>query len=289
MALPDQPGSNQETLAGGRAPGPEGPLTLGRSARNLRPRVRVSRLQSIVDAVDDNGAVGVEDLAESLGVSTATIRRDLARLANQGMITRFHGGAIRTDAGLEVPISYRRATAVAQKRRIAAAAATLIGEGAIVGITGGTTTMEVARALTPVRKLTVVTNALNVGMELARHPNIRLVLTGGVCRTASFELSGPIAENTLAGYHLDVAFVGVDGIDVEAGCTTHDDAEARANAALVKRARRVVVVADSSKIGHLAFASICPLDLVDQLITDNEADPQAVSRFAAAGLRVMLA
>jgi DeoR family transcriptional regulator of aga operon len=195
---------------------------------------------------------------------------------------------MRADAGFEVPISYRRG-AVAQKRRIAAAAASLIGEGAIVGITGGTTTMEVARALTPVRKLTVVTNALNVGMQLARHQNIRLVLTGGVCRTASFELSGPIAESTLSGYNLDVAFVGVDGIDIDAGCTTHDDAEARANAALVRIAGRTVIVADSSKIGRVTFANICPLDLVDQLITDEEADPQAVSRFEAAGVRVVLA
>ena len=195
---------------------------------------------------------------------------------------------MRADTGFEVPISYRRG-AVVQKHRIAAVAATLIGEGAIVGITGGTTTLEVARALRSVRKLTVVTNALNVGMQLARHGNIRLVLTGGVCRTASFELSGPIAESTLSGYNLDVAFVGVDGIDVDAGCTTHDDAEARANAALVKIARRTVIVADSSKIGRIAFANICPLDFVELLITDDEADPQAVSRLVAAGIQVVLA
>ncbi|MGO9582032.1 MAG: DeoR/GlpR family DNA-binding transcription regulator [Acidimicrobiales bacterium] len=286
---PEPGGGGQETLADAREPGPEHPLAPGNRARNLRPRIRDSRLRSIVEVIDDNGAVGVEDLAELLGVSTATIRRDLARLAGEGVITRSHGGAMRADAGLEVPISYRRGRAVAQKRRIAAAAATLIGEGAIVGITGGTTTMEVARALTPVRKLTVVTNALNVGMQLARHGNIRLVLTGGVCRTASFELSGPIAESTLSGYNLDVAFVGVDGIDVDAGCTTHDDAEARANAALVRKARHTIIVADSSKIGRVTFASICPLDLVAQLITDNEADPQAVSRLEAAGLRVVLA
>ncbi|MGD0440382.1 MAG: DeoR/GlpR family DNA-binding transcription regulator [Acidimicrobiales bacterium] len=280
---------SKERFEDTRTLAPEHTLTVGSGTRNLHPRVRDSRLRSIIAVIDDNGAVGVEDLAELLGVSTATIRRDLARLADQGVITRSHGGAMRADAGLEVPISYRRGTAVAEKRRIAAAAATLIGEGAIVGITGGTTTIEVARALAPVRRLTVVTNALNVGMQLARYRNIRLVLTGGVCRTASFELSGPIAESTLSGYNLDVAFVGVDGIDVDAGCTTHDDAEARANAALVQRSRRTVIVADSSKIGRVTFASICPLDLVDQLITDNEADPQAVSRLETAGLRVVLA
>lgn len=263
-------------------------LTTGRSPRNARPRMRVSRLRSIVDVIDDYGAVGVEELAELLEVSQATIRRDLAHLAHQGVITRSHGGAMRAEAGGEVPISYRGGTATAQKRRIGATAATLVSEGATVGITGGTTTMEVARAIAPIRQLTVVTNALNVGMELAPHRNVRLVLTGGVCRTASFELSGPIAESTLSGYHLDVAFVGVDGIDVEAGCTTHDDIEARANAALVKRAQRTVVVADSTKIGRIAFATICPLELVDRLITDNDADPKAVSRFESAGLGVLL-
>jgi DeoR family transcriptional regulator of aga operon len=283
------PGSQGKRAENTRTGGLEPPLRVGHGARNLRPRIRDSRLRSIIEVIDDNGAAGVEELAELLSVSPATVRRDLARLADQGVITRSHGGAMRADAGLEVPISYRRGTAVAQKRRIAAAAATLIGEGAIVGITGGTTTLEVARALTPVRKLTVVTNALNVGMQLARHRNIRLILTGGVCRTASFELSGPIAESTLSGYNLDVAFVGVDGIDVDAGCTTHDDAEARANAALVKIARHTVIVADSSKIGRVAFASICRLDLVEQLITDTEADPQAVSRLEEVGLRVVLA
>ena len=288
MVPPDPRGDNKEAHGNGRA-WPGRSLTLGRGVRNVRPRIRVSRLRSIVDVIDDRGAIGVDELAELLGVSTATIRRDLARLAAQGAITRSHGGAMRADAGLEVPISYRHGTAIAQKRRIAVAAARLIGEGAIVGITGGTTTMEVARALAGVRKLTVVTNALNVGIELARHPNIRLVLTGVVCRTASFELSGPIAENTLAGYNLDVAFVGVNGVDVDAGCTTHDDAEARANAALVKIARRTVIVADSTKIGLITFARICPLELVDQLISDNGADPEAVARLEAAGLRVVLA
>ncbi|MGA2527789.1 MAG: DeoR/GlpR family DNA-binding transcription regulator [Acidimicrobiales bacterium] len=289
MVFPDPQGDAQLATGDGGPLGAERPLTLGRGAGNLRPRIRDSRLRAITEIIDENGAVGVDELSELLAVSMATIRRDLARLADQGVITRSHGGALRSDSGLEVPISYRRGKAVPQKRRIAAAAASLIGEGAIVGVTGGTTTIEVARALASVRKLTVVTNALNVGMELARHRNIRLVLTGGVCRTASFELSGPIAESTLSGYNLDVAFVGVDGIDVDAGCTTHDDAEARANAALVKIARRTVIVADSSKIGRVTFASICPLDLVDHLITDNEGDPQDVSRLEAAGLRVVVA
>ena len=250
---------------------------------------RVDRLRSILKIVDDNVIVGVEEVAAMLAVSTATIRRDFAHLASQGLIARSHGRASRTDASLEVPFSHRRATRVIEKQRIAAVAASMVGEGAVVGVTGGTTTMAVARAIAPLPNLTVVTNALNVGMELARHRNIRLVLTGGVCRAASFELSGPIAENTLAGYHLDLAFVGVDGIDVEAGLTTHQETEALANAALVKRASRTIVVADSSKIGHIAFVEICPLNFADLLITDDQADSRSIAQLEEAGLQVVLA
>ena len=115
------------------------------------------------------------------------------------------------------------------------------------------------------------------------------MLTGGVCRPASFELSGPIAESTLDGYNLDVAFVGVDGIDAIAGCTTHDDVEARANKSLVARAQRAIVVADHSKIGQIAFASICPIGAIDVLVTDSDADTKAVASLEATGVDVVLA
>jgi DeoR family transcriptional regulator of aga operon len=188
-----------------------------------------------------------------------------------------------------VPVYYRGGRHATEKRRIGSVASKMIGDSTVVGITGGTTTMEVARAIASRQGLTVVTNALNIGYELARRRNIRLVLTGGVCRPASFELSGPIAESTLDGYNLDVAFVGVDGIDANAGCTTHDDVEARANKALVARAQRAIVVADHSKIGQIAFASICRLGAIDVLVTDSDADPAAVATLEAAGADVVLA
>lgn len=254
-----------------------------------RPRSRVERLRAILEVVDAEMAVGVEQLAVRLGASLATIRRDLAHLAGQGLITRSHGGAVRVDSNLEVPVYYRGGRHTTEKRRIGSVASKMIGDSTVVGITGGTTTMEVARAIASRQGLTVVTNALNIGYELARRRNIRLVLTGGVCRPASFELSGPIAESTLDGYNLDVAFVGVDGIDANAGCTTHDDVEARANKALVARAQRAIVVADHSKIGQIAFASICPLGAIDVIVTDSDADAVAVASLESAGADVVLA
>lgn len=202
---------------------------------------------------------------------------------------RSHGGAIRVDRGYELPIRYRTTSRVAEKKRIAALAASIVDEGAVVGVTGGTTTMEVARALAARQQLTVVTNALNIGAELALRPNIRLVMTGGIARSASFELSGPVAERTIHEYNIDVAFVGVDGVDPVAGCTTHNDSEALTNAALVEQAARVIVVADGTKLGQVKFARICEISSVDQLITDSGVTEDQVSAFEKADVEVRLA
>ena len=126
----------------------------------------------------------------------------------------------------------------------------------MVALTGGTTTTEVARSRAARRRSHVVTNALNIAAELAVRPNVKLVVTGGVARSASYELVGPLAEATLRSINVDVAFVGVDGIDVRAGLTTQNETEAATNRALIERSRRAIVVADGSKLGHVAFASI---------------------------------
>ena len=117
-----------------------------------------------------------------------------------------------------------------------------------------------------------MTNALNIASELAIRPDLKLIVTGGVARSQSYELSGPIAEAALNGLNLNVAFIGVDGIEARAGCTTHQEIEAHTNAVMIEQARRVVVVADSSKIGKVAFARICELAQVGELITDRGAD-----------------
>lgn len=260
----------------------------GSDAAVAAGRHPVERHRALREIIEREARVSVDDLVAALGVSTATVRRDLARLEREGVIVRSHGGAVRKDRGYEVPIGDRSLTRAAEKRRIAAYAAGLVGDREVVGVTGGTTTMEVARALAGRSELTVVTNALNVGAELALRRNIRLVLTGGVARTASFELSGPIAERTIRDFNLDVAFVGVDGVDVSAGFTTHNDLEAVTNAALVQQATRVVVVADSSKLGQVKFVRICGIDDVDLLVTDDGAGEEQVAAFEAVGLEVVL-
>jgi DeoR family transcriptional regulator, aga operon transcriptional repressor len=244
------------------------------------------RLSSILETLSRNGSVSVTDLAEGFGVSLATIRRDLQLLDEQRLVARVHGGAVARSVVYELPLRYKAARRQDEKRRIGAAAAELVSEGAAVGLTGGTTTTEVAHALARLAGLTVVTNALNLASELAVRANLKLVVPGGVARPESYELVGPIAEASLAGLNLDIVFVGVDGISVEAGCTTHHEVEAYTNRALIQRARRVVVVADRTKLGRVAFARICALNEVHELITDDQAEPAAIAAISGAGVSV---
>jgi DeoR family transcriptional regulator, aga operon transcriptional repressor len=245
------------------------------------------RLSAILEALANDGSVGVADLATELDVSAATVRRDLEFLEHQRMLTRTHGGAVAQGVLYELPLRYKSARHQEEKKRIAAEAATRVADGVAIGLTGGTTTTEVARAVIDRQRLTVVTNALNIASELAIRPNLKLVVTGGYARPESYELVGPLAEQALAGLNLDVVFLGVDGISPTAGITTHHEVEAHTNLALIERARHVVVVTDSSKIGLVAFAQICPIDRVHEVITDAEADRDLLAELREAGVDVV--
>ncbi len=247
---------------------------------------QADRLSAILERLSNGTSVAVADLSRDLSVSPATIRRDLRFLDEQRLLARTHGGAVAQGVLYELPLRYKGARHRLEKQRIGAAAAERVAAGAAVGLTGGTTTTEVARALAPRGNLTVVTNALNIASELAVRPNVKLVVTGGVARSESYELVGPLAERSLEELNLDVVFIGVDGIDPEAGLTTHHEIEAHTNRALIDRARRVVIVADSSKLGRVGFARICDLGRVDELITDAGADRRALDALGEIGVQV---
>ncbi len=256
---------------------------------SISPLRRGDRVAAILDRLSVDRFLGVAELAESFGVSQATLRRDLKSLQEQRLLTRTHGGAHASDVAYELPVRYRDTHHREQKRRIAVAAVSRIPSGPIVvGLTGGTTTSGVARLLVERTDLTVVTNALNIAGEIALRPRLRLVVTGGVSRSQSYELVGPWAEHTLLGLNLGIAFVGVDGISAEGGLTTHDEVEAKTNAVLIGRARHTIVVADGSKLGHDLLARIVDVRDVDELITDDSADAGAVDALRRTGLRVTL-
>jgi DeoR family transcriptional regulator of aga operon len=246
---------------------------------------KTERLGRILELLARDGTVTVADLAGELGVSDATVRRDLQALGEQRLLERSHGGAVAHGTAHELPVRYRTGRSD-EKRRIARAAAELVTDGIAIALTGGTTTTEVARMLAARQDLTVVTNALNIAVELAIRPNLKLIVTGGVARSASYELVGSLADATLRGLYVDLAFVGVDGVDAERGLTTQNEVEATTNRALMARANRTVVVADASKLGRVAFAQIAGIGDADELITNTGADAEQVERLRAAGLVV---
>lgn len=228
------------------------------------------RQELILDAVRRTGGARVSELVERLGVSDMTVRRDIETLAGRGLVTRVHGGATAAGSSVEEPgFAAKSALHTDAKRAIARAAATLVEPGASVALSAGTTTHAVAAELLSVPRLTVVTNSLPVAALLheSGRSDLTVVLTGGE-RTPSDALVGPVAEAALRGLHVDWLLMGVHGMDVEAGFTTPNLAEAATNRALVASARRVAVVADNSKWGVVGLSTIAALDEVDVVVSD---------------------
>jgi DeoR family transcriptional regulator of aga operon len=260
---------------------------------------RYRRLNDLLEMLAADGQLMVEQVAEALGVSAATVRRDFDDLAAQQMLTRIRGGAVARGVTYDLPLRYKTERHPTEKHKIAAVAAAMVRPGQVVGLNGGTTTTEVARALAvradlqsgdPLAPaLTVVSNALNIAAELAVRQHIKIVVTGGVARPQSYELTGPLATGVLEQVTLDVAILGVDGIDAVGGATAHHEGEASINRLMTQRADRVVVAADSSKAGRRAFARICAADEVDVLVTDAGIDQAQSEGLAEAGVHVVLA
>lgn len=251
--------------------------------------LRTERHARILEHVSARGGIDVHELSRLLDVSTATVRRDLQHLSELRLLRRTHGGAAVGPVDLEVPLQHRAGRSRPEKQAIARAAAALVPDGAVVGMNGGSTVTEVARLLAARGPLTVVTNAVNIAAELVLHKQVTLIVIGGNARNASYELVGPIAEKTLASYHTDIAFLGVDGISAAHGCTTHDQLEAATDRAFADNSGRTVVVADRTKIGRATLAKICPLAGIHDLVTDGAAPDAELARIAGAGVAVTVA
>lgn len=259
---------------------------------------RADRLSKLVGHVVNEGSVSVEQVMELYGVSAATARRDLDTLADQQLVSRTRGGAQANPTTGDVPMRYRASRRGSEKLAIARAVIALLDEHEVVAFNGGTTTTTTAYEL-GVRLaekhphdegvMTVVTNAVNIANDLLVRPQARVMLTGGVARSRSYELVGPLAEALLPRIHIDTLVLGVTAIQTDAGLFTPHDGEAAVNAALVEAARRVIVVADSTKFESSAFARICGLEDVDVLVTDAGISARHRADLESAGVEVVVA
>lgn len=258
---------------------------------------RHERLSALLELVLTNEHVHIDEIVRTLGISAATARRDLDELAQQQLITRTRGGASPHGSSSDLPLRYKTTRQAEEKTRVAQAAAALVRPGDIVAMNGGTTTTEVAReiAIAPGLQspsdgghVVVVTNAVNIANELTVRPHLRVVVTGGVARALSYELTGALSTLILDKISIDTLFLGVDALSAAVGASAHNEDEAATNAAFVRHAHRVVVVCDSTKLTRTAFARICSIEDVALLITDTGADPELVRLLEAADTEVTL-
>ncbi len=252
------------------------------------------RSELIVKFLLRAGSATIEELLAVAGSSAPSIRRDLARLEARGLIRRTHGGAELVEPLLYEPFRYdssflaREQRHAAEKRRIGVAAAELVQTGETIGLTAGTTTTHIGRSLRHREKIQVVTNAINIGMELCNQPGIRTYVTGGIVPwTWSFSLTGNAALNFLDDVYMDKVFLSVTGMDVERGATTLETDEALVFRKMLKQSKQVIVAADSSKLSRVSPAFICPGNEIHTLITDTGASPDVLAAFERQGIHVI--
>lgn len=249
----------------------------------------VERRADILALLQQTGSYRVEALAQHFQVSSVTIRTDLNLLEKQGYITRSHGFAVLNSRLIaELSISDKRTQNPEVKQRIGKAAASLLNHGERVIFDSGTTTKAIVNHLGEL-SLTVLTNGLDVAMELATCPNVEVRMTGGVLRKNAMSFSGSMAEDTLRFYRFDKVFLGVDGFDLQKGVTTFNEQEAHLNRLMCEVAEQVIVVTDSSKFGQYSDFLICKADQIDVLVTDAGLPAHYLEALENAGVQVVIA
>jgi DeoR family transcriptional regulator, aga operon transcriptional repressor len=251
-----------------------------------------ARRQQIVSMIQDCGSVQVMSLAAQFDVSTQTIRKDLCYLEGRGVATRCYGGAIWSQSvGVitETEVAAKRSLWASEKERIGRAAAALVHPGDSIILDSGTTTAQIARHLPDREDVVVVTNDAEVLAQLMTKEHIQIFVLGGALRRKNMAFYGAQTEAALDGLHVDKLFLGVDGIDLKKGITTHYESEAILNRKMAKIADQVIAVTDASKFGRTCLHRIIGLEDVDLLITDSGASQEFVTAGAALGCRVHVA
>ncbi len=254
------------------------------------------RAEFILQELLLHGRVDAEQLSQQLYVNASTIRRDLERLEQQNLLRRVHGGAVPVDMLAYSAYAYgltfqeNMSKQIEEKTQISLAALRFIHPGDTIAISPGTTTTHLARAIrhAQIQPLTVVTNAVNIAMELTGVQGITLTLTGGLLLPDFFALVGPLAEQSLNQMYVAKAFIGVTGLSTEYGLTGPNQLEALTHRLTMQRAQRTIALVDHTKLGRVALHAIAPISSLHTLITDHEASPTMISGLKELGIEVCL-
>lgn len=244
------------------------------------------RRMRIVDIINSGKTVTVEELSRILDISESTVRRDLKYLEDKGLIHRTHGGAMNPlPTDYEPTFLEKEEEMIEEKRAIGMRAAELIEDGDTVFIDSGTTTMEIVKNLN-VSRAKIVTNSPHAAIELQYRQGIEVILTGGILRSETQSLVGPIADELVKRVRADKAFIGTNGISLD-GFTTPNVMEAATKRAMVRSAEKVYIVADSSKFNKASFMRFADLDEADCIITDSKLSEDIYNEFSGNGIEII--
>lgn len=250
----------------------------------------VERLSAIMDILYQKESVSSEILEKMFGVSPVTIRRDLQKLDEKGLIVRFRGGAMlaKSKLGHEPTLDERESENLQKKRLIGRTAANLVKDGEVIALDVGSTTMELAKALRARSNITVFTSSLPIA-NIFLNTHINVYLVGGLLQHKEICLGGPIARSIIRQYHFDKFFLGVAGINENSGMTDFGMDEVETKKAFIERSREVIALADSSKFGKTSFITICKCDDIKQIITDDDVDSQMQTNLKKKGVNIVVA
>lgn len=251
----------------------------------------VSRRARIIEELELKAEVSVSELSKMFNISEVTIRNDLVHLEKQNMLIRARGGAFKIKSHRldNIPsIAEKQKKFLKEKQRIARAAVKLIGDGDTIVLDSGSTTTEIARNLSQFNNLIIITNALNIASILSEYDGVKIFMPGGLLRKSSLSLIGPMADDSFKKVYCDKVFLGVDGFDTTHGLSSADSEEAHMNRIMINIARKVIVVADSSKFDRRRFAFIGSLSDIDVVITDSGIKDEDIARLEKNEVEVII-
>jgi DeoR/GlpR family transcriptional regulator of sugar metabolism len=253
-------------------------------------RARAERLQRMLELLESRERLEVSELADAFSVSEVTVRQDLSELARQGLVARVRGGArLRERGQSELAFDVRLRLRVAEKRAIARAAASLVGDGEAIALDSSTTAYYLALELAGKRELVVVTNGLLIATALAGAPGISVILTGGMLRLAAMSVVGDLAAEVVRAVHIDKGFFGARGLSLERGLMDLAPEEVRIKKEMAAACERVIGIFDHTKWARSALLSFVEADRVDTIVTDADAPPDLVAAWVGRDVEVVRA
>ncbi len=256
--------------------------------RDQEKKFQEERLREITRILETEDRLVVNDLSKLFNTTSVTIRKDLALLEREGVLKRTYGGAVKGRPLFQgLSLDEKEKLHLDEKERIADEAVKMIHEGEVIILDSGSTTTQLARKMKGMKHLTVITNALNIALELMQS-DVEVILTGGALRKDSSTLVGPLAEGVLRMTSADRLFHGTDGIDYTAGLTTPDIVEANTSRTMMERAGENILLVDSSKFGRRSLGVICQMEEIDKMITTRKMDPAEIRSLSRMGVEVVI-